>query len=80
MNEVSNAEDIKVTTVDNFIKEHHLSSIKLLKSDTEGYELEVLKGAADSLKNQLVDMVYMDVGFSEADKQHTYWIEIVKAL
>jgi hypothetical protein len=60
MNEVSNAEDIKVTTVDNFIKE--------------------LKGAADSLKNQLVDMVYMDVGFSEADKQHTYWIEIVKAL
>lgn len=44
--------DIKVETLDNLIRKHKqiVPGPYLLKIDTEGYELEVLKGAIDTIK------------------------------
>lgn len=45
----SNRHEVAVTTLDQFAAEHNISRIDLLKIDTEGTELEVLKGAHDLL-------------------------------
>jgi FkbM family methyltransferase len=74
------SEIIKVNTLDNFVKENHLEKIDILKSDTEGFEMEVLKGADYCLSNQLIDFLYVEVGFSKEDKQHTYWTDVIQIM
>lgn len=41
-------EVVEVTTLDNFVREHNLS-IGLIKVDTEGFEMEFLKGAKETI-------------------------------
>lgn len=53
---------VPVTTVDELVDEHHLPSIQLLKIDTEGHELEVLRGAEKSLESGIVDLVHVEFG------------------
>jgi hypothetical protein len=48
-----------------------------LKIDTEGYEIEVLKGGHDFLKKQNIDFIYAEVGFELDDKQHTNWNKLI---
>jgi FkbM family methyltransferase len=40
----------RYTTIDNFIHNNEISRLDLIKIDTDGYELEVLKGGLNSLK------------------------------
>jgi len=40
-----NTEEIKLTSLDNFVKEKNISSVDFIKIDVEGYELKVLLGA-----------------------------------
>lgn len=42
--------EVKVITLDQFIEENRLSTIDLLKIDTEGYELNVLKGSVKAIR------------------------------
>ena len=42
---------INITTISKFVKENNISTIDLLCMDVQGYELFVLKGAKDFLKN-----------------------------
>ena len=78
--EGASSEIIKVDTIDNFVREEGIQKIHFLKSDTEGFEMDVLKGAADCLNNQLVDNLYIEVGFNKEDLQHNYWIDIIEFL
>jgi FkbM family methyltransferase len=73
-------EFVKIDTVDDFVKEEGITKIDILKSDTEGFEMEVLKGAKNSLEKRLIKTVYIEVGFSKADVQHCYWIEVAQEL
>jgi hypothetical protein len=50
---------VQCQTLDNFVKEHHIKKIDLLKFDTEGNELNILKGARKALKNTKV--VYFEI-------------------
>jgi len=53
--------DVDVFTVDDFVAEHGLTEpISLLKIDTEGHELEVLKGARKTIERGLVDLVHVE--------------------
>jgi FkbM family methyltransferase len=74
------SEFIQVDTVDNFAGQNNIRKIDILKSDTEGYELEVLKGAQDCLQNQIIESLYLEVGFSEQDTQHTYFPVVMEEL
>jgi hypothetical protein len=51
---------IRVSTVDEFCFSHNLDTIDVLKLDTEGCDLDVLKGAAGKLKSRKIKFVYTE--------------------
>ena len=71
---------VRMETIDNYMKNEKLTHIDLLKIDVEGYEIEVLKGAKDALKNGRVDFILAECDFNLADKQHTYFENLLKYL
>jgi FkbM family methyltransferase len=56
---------VEVTTIDEFCKNNEISYINLLKTDTEGYELNVLKGTSDMMKQNRIQFVYVEIFFNE---------------
>jgi FkbM family methyltransferase len=50
-------ETIALETLTGFAEKHHLETIDFLKVDTEGYDLEVLAGAAKLLEQQRIHFV-----------------------
>jgi FkbM family methyltransferase len=51
---------IDLTTIDEFIEEHRLREIALLKVDTEGNELNVLKGARRAIENGMINVIQIE--------------------
>ncbi len=41
---------IQITTIDLFCEEHHISKLDLIKLDVEGFEFQVLQGAAQTIQ------------------------------
>ena len=54
-------EVIKIKTLESFAEQEGISSIDLLKVDTQGYDLEVLKGAGQFLNNKIVKYVRVEL-------------------
>lgn len=52
--------EVNVTTIDKFVKDYKISNIRLLKIDTEGNELKVLKGAKQTISEQLIDIIHFE--------------------
>lgn len=75
-------EKIKITTLDNFLvnTEKPIDHIDLLKIDTEGYECQVLRGAQNSLQQEKILYILIEVTFREEDPQHTKFSEIQSLL
>ncbi|WP_157485317.1 FkbM family methyltransferase [Flavobacterium sp. ACAM 123] len=57
--------DVNVISIDSFCKVNNVSKIDFLKTDTEGYELEVLKGASDMMDKNKIQFVYLEIFFKE---------------
>jgi FkbM family methyltransferase len=53
--------NVAVTTVDNFAGAHGIERIDMLKSDTQGFEPEVLKGARSLLSAQAIGALKLEV-------------------
>lgn len=73
-------ETVQVKTVDAFLAEECISNIDLLKIDTEGYEIEVLKGAANFLRATKNCYIYVETTFSKEDREHTFFLYIFEHL
>ena len=56
---------VKTEALDSFCQKNSVEHINLLKIDTQGFELEVLKGSSQMFSNNRVAMVYMEVIFSD---------------
>lgn len=54
---------VEVTTLDTYCNEFGIEYINVLKTDTEGYELNVLKGAAELFKNNRIQFVCVELFF-----------------
>ncbi|MEX0895760.1 MAG: FkbM family methyltransferase [Patescibacteria group bacterium] len=52
--------NIKVSTIDQIVKDHKLRSIDLLKIDAEGNELAILQGAATTLKLKKIKCIQFE--------------------
>jgi len=63
--EVSSRYPVEVTTVDDYCASRGIERITILKSDTQGFDLEVLKGAERMFSRRAVDLVFTEIIFSE---------------
>jgi FkbM family methyltransferase len=61
MNSVIN---VPVTTLDSYVNKYDLVRIDLLKIKTLGFDLEVLRGAAEMLRRQAVDTLLVQIFFA----------------
>lgn len=51
---------VEVLSVDALCKENNIERIGLLKIDTEGHEMQVLKGASSYLLNNKIDLIHLE--------------------
>jgi FkbM family methyltransferase len=65
---VQERRDIAVRTLDEYCVENDIRAIDILKSDTQGFDLEVIKGAGDLLSRNAVHLIYMEVILSDMYK------------
>ena len=61
--EISGKKEIEVSTVDNYCSQNGIHSIDLLKSDTQGFDLEVMKGAQRLLDARKVRLLHIELTF-----------------
>ena len=66
-------EEIRVTTVDEIALRNFPGGIDLLKTDTEGGDLDVLRGAENIFSRHGVFLVVSEVGFDVSDRRHSHW-------
>ena len=63
-------EKVEVKTLDDFCRENSISSISYLKIDTEGGDLDVLKGSKTMLEAQNIDLIEVEAGMNPRNKHH----------
>ncbi|MGV3599091.1 MAG: FkbM family methyltransferase [Bacteroidota bacterium] len=51
---------VAIDTIDNFIEKKSIQKIGLLKIDTEGNELPILKGAKNALSSKKIDVIHFE--------------------
>ncbi len=63
-------EEVKQIKIDNFLKEKGIKKINFVKIDVEGYELEVLEGMKETIKNQNDFWIFLEYSpsFMKKDK------------
>lgn len=70
---------IVLTSIDEFVAEHGIARIALLKIDTEGHELSVLKGARDTIAKGMAEIIQIE--FNEMNIiSRTFFKDIVDIL
>ena len=68
--DIKKTEEVNVTTLDDFCQVHDITHINFLKIDTEGNDLEVLKGADQMLKKHHIDFVEVEAGMGPLNDYH----------
>ena len=56
---------VNVITIDDYCEEYLIKNINLLKTDTEGYDLNVLKGADVMFTENRIQFVFIEIFFYE---------------
>ena len=69
--------EVAVTTVDAFCRDRAIGEIDLLKIDTQGYELAVLRGAGESLASKMVTTIMLEVNFIQLYVQQCSFTQIM---
>jgi FkbM family methyltransferase len=56
---------VEVMTVDHFLTTHGIESVDILKSDTQGYDLQVFRGAEKAMRDERIGMIFTELIFSD---------------
>lgn len=67
----SDTEEVNVTAVDDFSRTQRIPTIDILKTDTEGFDLDVCRGMSQMLRSKNVRYIISEVSIAPNDKQHT---------
>ena len=79
-NEEKHIEKIEIKTLSNFCYSNHIEKIDILKIDTEGFDLEVLKGAVDLLKDNKISLIQVEASMNHENTFHVYFTEFINFL
>jgi FkbM family methyltransferase len=63
--EIVNTTQVNVRSLDSYCKEEGIAQIEVLKSDTQGFDLEVLKGGIGLLSEHRVHQIFIELNFCE---------------
>lgn len=77
---VINQTEVDITTIDSFCADNKIRAINLLKSDTQGFELEVLRGATEMLAKNKIQFIYLEINFVELYKNLPSFCDIQQFL
>jgi FkbM family methyltransferase len=72
--------EIDIQTVDDFCQAHSIPHVDILKSDTQGYDLEVFKGAERMMRENRIGLIYSEITFDEIYKNLPPFDEILRFL
>jgi FkbM family methyltransferase len=72
-------EDIRLVRLDDFVAEHGVTHIDLMKIDVEGAEYEVLAGGRHTLESS-VDTVFCEISFVRWPRERGRFIEILQLM
>ncbi len=64
------SESVTIDTLDAFCRANKIDRISFLKIDTEGGDLDVLRGAETMLGEQRIDIVQVEAGMSPTNSRH----------
>jgi len=73
-------ESVRVDTLDSFCTKHDIDRIDLLKIDTQGFELPVLRGAIGLLKQQKIGTILLELNFATLYDGQSDPLEILQLL
>lgn len=59
---------VEVKTIDQFCHDEKIERIDILKSDTQGFDLEVFKGAERTIRANKIRLIYFEIIFSDMYK------------
>ncbi len=57
---------VEIKKLDDYVAAKQITTIDLLKMDVQGYELNVLKGAAKTLERHAIQVIYTEINFLDA--------------
>lgn len=63
--EIVNETQVEVRSMDSYCAESNITHVDVLKSDTQGFDLEVMKGGLGLLSQHRVRLVYVELNFCE---------------
>ena len=81
-NSNNQTEDIAIKKLDYLWgnKFQNIEMISLLKIDTEGFDLEVLKGAENLISNHKIDFIEIETGMNSSNLDHIFITDFYKFL
>lgn len=71
---------VQIQTLDDYCKTRQIEKIDILKSDTQGFDLEVLRGAESTILRGGIDFVYLEMTFAELYREMPAPDEIMRFL
>jgi len=77
-NKDQDSQIISIETLDSFCSENQIEKIDLLKIDTEGFDLYVLKGARHMLEKRQVNFIFIEVTFDQ-DNVHNSSYQLISS-
>jgi len=69
--EVQARYDVRVETLDRYCELNNISSIEVVKLDTQGFDYEVLKGAKTMLDEHRIHLIFTEIIFDGLYKGHS---------
>ncbi|GAB3956148.1 hypothetical protein GCM10028805_45090 [Spirosoma harenae] len=78
--ELISIESVPVETLDNFCASQEIDQIDLLKIDTQGFELPVLRGATELFQRKQIGAVLLELNFASLYEGQSDALEIMQLL
>jgi FkbM family methyltransferase len=72
--------EVPVVALDSFIEEQKIDFIHILKSDTQGFDFEVFKGAGQAMRDNRIGMIYFELIISHLYKDLPPYYDVFKYL
>lgn len=73
-------EQVEIATIDTFVNKEKISAIHILKSDTEGSDLKVLKGGIELFKAGKIANVLVEASIDRNDSEHSNLFTLIAFL